>query len=165
MDGGREDVTTVIRDEWPRVVAALVADFGDLSDAEDAAQDAAEQALRQWPEGGFPSRPGGWLFVVARRRLIDRRRRQAVGATKAAHVARESETHVPGADDQFEILYTESLMRDEQLRLIFACCHPALPRDAQVALTLRSVGGLTTQQIATAFLERRHVAVTDRCCS
>lgn len=149
----QQDAATIIRIEWSRVVAALVADFGDLSDAEDAAQDAAEQALRQWPEDGFPSRPGGWLFVVARRRLIDRRRRQAVGVTKSAQFARESEGHVPGVDDEFENLYSESLMRDEQLRLIFACCHPALSRDAQVALTLRSVGGLTTQQIATAFLE------------
>lgn len=150
----------VIRGEWSRLVAILVSELGDLSLAEDAAQDAAEQALVQWSDE-MPDRPLGWLIVVARRRATDAMRRAAVGRDKADLAARmegrdrhdgNDETLMSpgtgGPSDPFE----ESLMRDEQLRLIFACCHPALNTEAQIGLTLRAVGGLTTSEIARAFL-------------
>ncbi|MGA9279547.1 RNA polymerase sigma factor [Ilumatobacter sp.] len=147
----RRHVAEIVRSEWSRIVATLVARFGDLSDAEDAAQDAAEQALHDWPRSGLPDEPRAWLTVVARRRLIDRARRDAVGREKYAIAAR-LDADDRGDRDLDDELDTSS-MRDEQLQLIFGCCHPALSREAQVALTLRSVGGLTTSQIAAAFLE------------
>ncbi|WP_040493166.1 RNA polymerase sigma factor [Ilumatobacter nonamiensis] len=144
-------IADIVRDEWAPVVATLVARFGDLGAAEDAAQDATEQALIDWPRSGFPRDPRAWLIVVARRRLIDRMRRNVVGREKTQLAAR-LDTAIRDMDDDLEAGHDTSLMRDDQLRLIFACCHPALSREAQVALTLRSVGGLSTAQIATAFL-------------
>lgn len=150
----------VIRGEWSRLVAILVSELGDLSLAEDAAQDATEQALVQWREG-IPDRPLGWLVVVARRRATDAIRRAAVGRNKVDLAARmdERDRHDPSSNapmssrtDDPHDPFEESLMRDEQLRLIFACCHPALNTDAQIGLTLRAVGGLTTSEIARAFL-------------
>jgi len=144
-------LSDTIRVEWPRVVARLVADFGDLSLAEDATQDAVEQALKTWPDK-LPNKPGAWLMVAARRRAIDRMRRESRGRDKVESAARMGDrspsTDITDLDD----LLDDSLLRDEQLRLIFACCHPALKPEAQMALTLRSVGGLTTSEIAAAFL-------------
>lgn len=145
-------VAEIIRIEWPRVVAALVARFGDLAEAEDAAQDASERALHEWPRAGVPREPRAWLMVVARRRLIDRLRRSSVGRDKADLAARMEAVHMARDDRELEDGHDVSMMRDEQLRLIFGCCHPTLSPEAQIALTLRSVGGLTTTQIATAFL-------------
>jgi len=146
------DVAEIVRNEWPRVVAALVARFGDLAEAEDAAQDAAEQALRDWPREGLPREPRAWLIVVARRRIVDRLRRTAVGREKIELAARLDAPQLVAEGADLEDVHDVSMMRDEQLRLIFGCCHPALSREAQIALTLRSVGGLTTTQIAAAFL-------------
>lgn len=148
----RRRIADVVRDEWSRVIATLVADLGDLAEAEDAAQDAVEEAVRKWPETGMPDRPGAWLTVVARRRAIDRLRRNATGARKSELAARLHDRTVPDPTAQLEDHLELSIMRDDQLRLIFACCHPALSHEAQIALTLRSVGGLTTAEIARAFV-------------
>lgn len=142
-------LTATVRAEWPRVVARLVADFGDLTLAEDATQDAVEQALTAWQEE-VPRNPGAWLLVAARRRAIDRVRREVRGRDKAQAAARLEERTKSASD--LDERFDQSLLRDEQLRLLFACCHPALKPEAQMALTLRSVGGLTTAEIAAAFL-------------
>ncbi len=118
--------------------------------AEDAAQDAVEAAIKQWPLEGVPDRPGAWITTVARRRAIDNLRRQRVGRDKAAENARLLERLIKR--DPHEAALTETALRDDQLRLIFGCCHPALSIEAQVALTLRCVCGLRTQEIARALL-------------
>ncbi len=146
-------VEQLVRDEWPRLVATLMGDLGDLSLAEDAAQDAAEVALRRWLDDGIPDRPGAWITTVARRRAVDRIRRERVGREKAAKLAR-LEARLEGDDAIGEDHHAAGaeLLRDDQLGLLFGCCHPALSIEAQMALTLRSIGGLTTQEIAKAFL-------------
>jgi RNA polymerase sigma-70 factor (ECF subfamily) len=136
----------VFRDEWRRIVAALVRDVRDLDLAEDAAQEAVVQALRTWPRTGVPDRPGAWLLTAARRKAIDRLRRDAAHADRAARLARlELDMTPPAPQDP-------SAVSDDQLALIFACCHPALAIEAQVALTLRTLCGLTTAEVARAFL-------------
>lgn len=147
-------IDRLVRDEWPKLVAVLVRELGDLSLAEDAAQDAAEVALQRWHEDGIPDRPGAWITTVARRRAVDRIRRDAVGRRKAEDLAR-LEARLAFASSSDEPGATESggvELRDEQLALIFGCCHPALSVEAQVALTLRSIGGLTTAEIARGFV-------------
>ncbi len=145
-----EGFGTIIRREWPRVVATLARDFGDLAEAEDAAQDAVEQALRAWRTAGVPDNPGAWLTTVARRRAIDRLRRASRGREKTELAARLDERL--GSSDLDDLDLDATMLRDDQLRLIFACCHPALTPEAQMALTLRSVGGLTTREIAAGFV-------------
>jgi len=132
------------RDEWGRVVATLIRTTGNWDLAEECAQDAFEQALQRWPHGGIPNRPGAWLTTTARNRAIDRLRREAVGAAKLREVAMLSVPDELSSDD--------SGVSDDRLRLIFTCCHPALAMEAQVALTLRTLAGLTTAEIARAFL-------------
>jgi RNA polymerase sigma-70 factor (ECF subfamily) len=134
----------VVRHEWGQVVGVLVRDLGDLALAEDAAQDAVAAALATWPVTGVPDRPGAWITVTARRRALDRLRREARFAEKAVLLAAELER--PAAEREDEAI------GDEQLELIFACCHPALSTDAKVALTLRAVAGLSTSEIARAFV-------------
>ena len=129
------ELARAVRDHAGRLAAALVPLVGDFSAAEDLVQDAIEAALTHWPAEGIPERPDAWLYTVARRRGLDVLRREGRHREKLALVAWPSE---PEPDDR--------------LRLIFTCCHPALPRSAQVALTLRVVCGLTTAQIAKAFL-------------
>ena len=128
------------RDEWGRVVATLIRLTGNWDLAEECAQDAFEQALQRWPRDGIPHRPGAWLTTTARNRAIDRLRREAVGAAKLREVAMLS---VPD-----ELPSDDSGVSDDRLRLIFTCCHPALAMEAQVALTLRTLAGLTTAEIA-----------------
>ena len=130
------------RHEWTRLVATLARDLGDLDAAEDAAQEAIADALAQWPHHGVPDRPGAWLTTVARRRAIDRLRREGRRADREAMLAR-LEAHLTDAE-------TEE--GDDRLALILTCCHPALAPEARVALTLRSVAGLSTSEIARAFL-------------
>ena len=139
-------VATAFREEWGRVVATLIRVTGDWDLAEECAQDAFAKALERWPRDGVPVRPGAWLTTAARNRAIDRLRRKATEATKLVEVAAVMPAdHSPDRSD-------ESGVRDDRLRLIFTCCHPALRMDARVALTLRTLAGLTTAEIARAFL-------------
>jgi RNA polymerase sigma-70 factor (ECF subfamily) len=137
-------VATAFREEWGRVVATLIRVTGDWDLAEECAQDALASALEHWPRDGIPRRPGAWLTTAARNRAVDRLRRDAVGAAKLQEVAILSTPEEPRIDD--------SGVADDRLRLIFTCCHPALPLEARVALTLRTLAGLTTPEIARAFL-------------
>jgi RNA polymerase sigma-70 factor (ECF subfamily) len=123
-------------------VASLVRVFGDIDVAEEAVQDAFAAAVARWPQEGVPSRPAGWIITTARNRAIDRLRREAARADKHAQAALLHERAAPAQ---------EGPVHDERLRLIFTCCHPALNTAAQVALTLRLLGGLTTAEIARAF--------------
>ena len=138
-------VDAAFRDEWGRVVATLIRTTGDWDLAEECAQDAFTLALRRWPRDGIPGRPGAWLTTAARNRAIDVLRRRAVGAAKLREVAAMSYEPEPTAAD-------ESSVPDDRLRLMFTCCHPALSLEARVALTLRTLAGLTTAEIARAFL-------------
>lgn len=136
------------RDEWGQIVATLIGLTGDWDLAEECAQDAFARALERWPRDGVPERPGAWLTTTARNRATDRLRREAVGAAKLREVAMMS---IPddGPDDEDA---AGSGVRDDRLRLIYTCCHPALSLEARVALTLRTLAGLTTAEIARAFL-------------
>jgi RNA polymerase sigma-70 factor (ECF subfamily) len=139
----RTAVEAAYREEWGQVVATLIGMTGDWDLAEDCAQDAVAAALVSWPRDGIPLRPGAWLTTAARNRAIDRLRRDAAGAAKLRQLAVR-------ADDPDQPPVEE--IPDERLRLIFTCCHPALPFPARVALTLRTLAGLTTTEIARAFL-------------
>jgi RNA polymerase sigma-70 factor (ECF subfamily) len=133
----------VFRDEWGRVVASLIGFLGDFDLAEEAAQEAFALAAERWPRDGLPQSPRAWLLTTARNRAIDRIRRDRT------LVAKTRLLEVPEAtEDEMD----ETAIPDERLELIFTCCHPALELDAQVALTLRTLGGLTTEEIARAFL-------------
>jgi RNA polymerase sigma-70 factor (ECF subfamily) len=133
----------VFREEWGRVLANLVGFLGDFDLAEEAAQDAFATAAERWPRDGTPPNPGAWLTVTARNRAIDRLRRDRVLAEKTRQL------EVPEAvEDELQ----ETTFPDERLELIFTCCHPSLGLEAQVALTLRALGGLRTEEIARAFL-------------
>ncbi|HEY8589821.1 MAG TPA: DUF6596 domain-containing protein [Naasia sp.] len=139
----RESIARVFREEHGRAVAVLARVLGDLDLAEDAVADAFAVAVERWPVDGLPPSPAGWILTTARRRAINRIRRDAVGAAKHAEAAL-----LFAADEPEE----EGPVTDDRLRLLFTCCHPALARPAQVALTLRLLGGLTTPEIARAFL-------------
>jgi RNA polymerase sigma-70 factor (ECF subfamily) len=134
----------VFREEYGRAVAVLARVFGDIDTAEDAVQDAFAEAARRWPSAGLPPSPAGWIITTARNRAIDRLRREAARDGKHAQAAlvHAREEHVG----------EESPVHDDRLRLMFTCCHPALATAARVALTLRLLGGLTTAEIAHAFL-------------
>jgi RNA polymerase sigma-70 factor (ECF subfamily) len=131
----QDELAGVVREHAGRLAASLVHLLGDFSAAEDLVQDAIETALRRWPVEGVPDRPDAWLFTVARNRGLDVLRRQSRYREKLAQLEWPAR-HEP----------------DDRLRLLFTCCHPALPRPAQIALTLRTICGLTTAQIAAAFL-------------
>ena len=137
------DIERVFREEHGRAVAVLARVFGDLDVAEEAVQEAFAQAVRRWPQAGLPPAPAGWIITTARNRAIDRLRREASRADRHAQAAL-----LHARDEPVE----EGPVRDDRLRLIFTCCHPALAAPARVALTLRLLGGLTTSEIARAFL-------------
>jgi RNA polymerase sigma-70 factor (ECF subfamily) len=137
------DIDRVFREEYGRTVATLVRAFGDIDIAEDAVQDAFAAAVQRWPSTGLPPSPAGWIITTARNRAIDRLRREALREDRHAQAAL-----LHARDEPAE----EGAVRDDRLRLIFTCCHPALASSAQVALTLRLLGGLTTAAIAHAFL-------------
>jgi RNA polymerase sigma-70 factor (ECF subfamily) len=137
-------VEAVFREEWGRTLAILVRTLGDVELAEDAVQEAFAAALERWPRGGAPDNPGAWLLTTARNRAIDRIRRERALAHKTELLAALEEIG-PEAEEAGPI-------PDERLSLIFACCHPALSTEAQVALTLHALGGLSTAEIARAFL-------------
>ncbi|HEU5405721.1 MAG TPA: sigma-70 family RNA polymerase sigma factor [Gaiellaceae bacterium] len=136
----------VFRDDWGRVVASLVGYFRDLELAEEAAQEAFTVAAERWPRDGVPDNPTGWLITTARNRAIDRIRRDRTLAVKTEQLGRELAEGVEEAMDE------TATFPDERLELVFTCCHPALALDAQVGLTLRTLGGLSTEEIARAFL-------------
>jgi RNA polymerase sigma-70 factor (ECF subfamily) len=135
------------RQEWGRVLAAMISFLGDFDLAEEAAQQAFAIAAERWPEQGMPASPAGWLISTARHRAIDRVRRERTLAAKT-ELLEVAETAGGDAMDELD----ETSFPDERLELIFTCCHPALATEAQVALTLRTLGGLTTTEIARAFL-------------
>jgi RNA polymerase sigma-70 factor (ECF subfamily) len=138
-------VAEAFRSDWGRVVAYLIRVTGNWDLAEECAQDAFERALEHWPRDGIPSSPGAWLKTTARNRALDRLRRTSVGEAKLKEVAMTVRA-AQGEDED------DSGIEDDRLRLMFTCCHPALPVEAQVALCLRTLAGLTTPEIARAFL-------------
>ncbi len=138
-----DEVAAVFRQEHGRAVAVLTRVFGDLDIAEDAVQEAFAAAVEKWPANGLPPSPAGWIITAARRRAIDRLRREAAREDKYAQAVL-----LHAQDEPVE----EGPVRDDRLRLIFTCCHPALALNVRVALTLRLLGGLTTAEISRAFL-------------
>jgi RNA polymerase sigma-70 factor (ECF subfamily) len=139
-------VDQVYRDDWGRIVATLIGTFGDFDLAEDAAQEAFTAAVDQWPKAGIPDSPAAWIIQTARHKIIDRLRRQKNFQEKVESYKYE----LPIVTEQPALEIGE--IRDDRLRLIFTCCHPALAPEAQVALTLRTLCGLETDEIARAFL-------------
>jgi RNA polymerase sigma-70 factor, ECF subfamily len=137
------EIERVFREEYGRAVAVLVRYFGDIDLAEEAVQDAFTVAIERWPSAGVPPSPAGWIITTARRRAIDRLRREVSREDRHAQAILLQSINEP---------VEEGPVRDDRLRLIFTCCHPALATSAQVALTLRLLGGLTTAEIARAFL-------------
>jgi RNA polymerase sigma-70 factor (ECF subfamily) len=140
---GPDVIERVFREEYGRAVSVLVRRFGDIGTAEEAVQDAFAVALERWPATGMPPSPAGWIITTARNRVIDRLRREAQRDDRQALAMSLQAQHEPAEEDAVE---------DDRLRLIFTCCHPALGVPAQVALTLRLLGGLSTAEIARAFL-------------
>ena len=139
-----EAVGRIFREEWGRAVATLTRVLGDMQLAEDVVQDAFATALERWPRDGLPTAPGAWIITTARNRAIDRIRREQAFARKAELLARLEA--LPAEEDDV------SSIPDDRLALVFTCCHPALAAESRVALTLREVAGLTTSEIAHAFL-------------
>lgn len=151
-DGGAvAGVEAVFREEHGRLLATLVRGFGDLDLAEEVAADAIEAALATWPRDGVPRKPGAWLLTTARRKAVDRLRRDKGYAARLALLRADAEraevVAPPAADDS-----DDTDVPDERLRLFFACCHPALPMEARTALTLRCLGGMDTPEVARLFL-------------
>ena len=141
------EVGRIFREESGRSVAALIGVFGDIDLSEDAVQEAFAIALRKWPGEGLPPNPGGWITTTARNRALDRLRRESRGRELLSELAvLMPSSDEPGTPEEV------GPVQDDRLRLIFTCCHPALSTDAQVALTLRLLGGLSTKQVARAFL-------------
>jgi len=136
-------IEATFREEHGRVLAALISQLRDFELAEDALQDALVNALERWEVDGVPRNPGAWLLTVAKRRAIDRIRRAVTFESKAESIASLSPEEEPDMDDSIP---------DDRLKLMFTCCHPALALEAQVALTLHTLGGLSTQEVARAFL-------------
>jgi RNA polymerase sigma-70 factor (ECF subfamily) len=151
-DSARLRIDATFRHEAGRLVGALTRLLGDFDVAEEAVQDALVEAIARWPAEGIPERPAAWLQVAARNRAIDRLRREAKGREKLAMIA---------ADPLLDSGAIPQPEPDERLRLLFLCCHPALAADAQISLTLRAVAGLTTREIASAFLTSE-VTITQR---
>jgi len=145
LAAAQDAVAAAFRSDWGRVVAYLIRVTGNWDLAEECAQDAFERALERWPRDGIPSAPAAWLKTTARNRALDRLRRTTVGDTKLKELMMLQPTDEATDGDR-------SGIEDDRLRLMFTCCHPALPVEAQVALTLRSLAGLTTLEIARAFL-------------
>ncbi|HEY0613420.1 MAG TPA: sigma-70 family RNA polymerase sigma factor [Candidatus Elarobacter sp.] len=144
-------IAACFRDDAGRTLAALSRALGDIDLAEDALQDAYLAALQRWPRDGFPERPSAWILTAARNRAIDRLRRERVGREKLERLA-ALEPAPPSAAEAAEDGEAMTAIRDDRLSLIFACCHPALGIEARIALTLRTLAGLTVEEIADAFL-------------
>jgi RNA polymerase sigma factor (sigma-70 family) len=142
-------IETVFRIEFGKVVAGLTGYVGDVGLAEELAQDALVDALKQWPQDGTPRNPGAWLMTVGKRKAVDLFRRNRTLETKYAQIGRDLDTNQPAGFDSD----LDDEIEDDRLRLIFVACHPVLPVPARVALTLRLLGGLTTAEIARAYLQ------------
>jgi RNA polymerase sigma-70 factor, ECF subfamily len=143
----RAEIGRIFREEFGRSVAALIRAFGDIRVAEDAVQEAFAVALRRWPGDGLPPNPGGWITTTARNQAIDRLRREARGRELLGEAAL-----LPASNDDPGMSEQAGPVQGDRLRLIFTCCHPALSTEAQVALTLRLLGGLSTTEVARSFL-------------
>ncbi len=143
-------IEQLFREEHGLILATLIRLLGDFNVAEEAMQDALLVALERWSRDGVPDKPAAWIITTARRKAIDRMRRERVRAEKYQAIAFDP-NFTPGDDEMLDT-FDQSSLQDDRLRLIFTCCHPALNLEAQVALTLRSLGGLTTGEIAHAFL-------------
>ncbi|WP_424938850.1 RNA polymerase sigma factor [Aliiroseovarius sp. S253] len=141
-------ITRLIREDWGRILSSLVSSIGDYALAEDALQDAVISALEVWPKKGAPRHPDAWMISVAKRKALDRLRRSATATRKEAELTLWLEQHQSDPED------TPMLIIDHRLELIYTCCHPALEEKSRVALTLRALGGLTTAEIAKAFLDK-----------
>ena len=148
----RAAVEAVWRTESARIVGALARLTRDFPLAEDLAQQALAEALVSWPRKGVPTNPAGWLLTVGRRRAIDVFRRRSVGDARHATLAREVALAAEEGEEEADVLADPDRIDDDVLALLFIACHPSLGRDAQVALTLRVVGGLSSDEIARAFL-------------
>ncbi len=144
-----EQIEATFREEYGRVMAALVSQLGDFTLAEDALQDALVDALQRWRRDGVPRNPGAWLTTAAKRRAIDRLRRDATHRRKTVILETEAELSSARAEEDDAEM---EIIPDERLKLMFTCCHPSLAQEAQVALTLHTLGGLSTQEVARAFL-------------
>ncbi|MFJ9416148.1 RNA polymerase sigma factor [Streptomyces sp. NPDC101227] len=145
-------IEAVFRIESARLIAGLTRIVGDVGQAEELAQDALVAALERWPETGVPQNPGAWLMATAKHRAIDLLRRRERLARKVEVLGREAESEPGWAEADFERVVESAEIEDDLLRLVFIACHPVLPTQARVALTLRLVGGLRTEEIARAFL-------------
>ena len=141
-------IAQVFREEYGRVVAGLVRLLGNIDLAEESVQEAFVVATQRWPDTGLPPNPGAWITVTARNRALDRLRRESTCAHREQRATMTDESHDPLDDDRFD----DAAIDDDRLQLIFTCCHPSLAPDAQVALTLRLLGGLHASEIARAFL-------------
>ena len=155
-------IDAIWRIESPKLIARLTRMVRDVGVAEELAQDALVAALQQWPESGVPDNPGAWLLVTGKRRAVDLLRRRATLERKYEQIAREVEIQqaLDGADDNS---VSDDEVGDDLLRLVFIACHPVLATDARVALTLRLLGGLTTEEIARAFLVREATIAQSSC--
>ena len=142
-----QTISTIVREEWGRLLSLLAYQFRDLELAEDVLQDAVERALSHWPRSGIPDNPAAWLLTTAKRVAIDHRRRLKTFEQK--RLLLEADARIAMEE---EIIVSDEDIPDERLRLIFTCCHPALNREAQLILTLRTLGGLSTSDIAHALL-------------
>src|SRR5215469_5073127 len=149
-DDLRVPIESVFRQESGKIIASLIRVSGSFDLAEEAMQDAFAAAIRRWPETGIPANPAAWITSAAQRKLVDYARRERTRRNKEEALVHETETSI-SPEDPFSGAEAMSFP-DDRLRLIFTCCHPALDADAQVALTLRTLGGLTTPEIARAFL-------------
>ena len=142
-------ISAVVREEWGRILSVLVGQLGSFDLAEDCLQDAVVRAMKTWPDTGLPKSPTAWLLTTARRRAIDQLRRQKTFAQKQGEIGYLMDLEKSAPEDA-----GNDVVPDDRLRMIFTCCHPAIEEKARVALTLRTLGGLTTDQIAAAFLDR-----------
>lgn len=142
-----QSIDAIVREEWGRILSILVKDFRDFQLAEDCLQDAIVAALRTWKTSGLPGSPAGWLILTARRKAIDRLRRKNTATANASEISYLKDLENTFIGDDVDAL------PDKRLKMMFTCCHPALSEKTRIALTLRTIGGLTTQEIATAFLD------------
>ncbi|HWI74740.1 MAG TPA: sigma-70 family RNA polymerase sigma factor, partial [Baekduia sp.] len=149
-----EAISRAFREEGPAILATLIRQVGDFTLAEDALQDAFAAAVATWPRDGVPDKPGAWITTTARRRAIDRLRRERGLADRIERLAvlASRDSAAPPEDDGSDDEPAPDAIADDRLRLIFTCCHPALALEARVALTVKALGGLTTAEVARAFL-------------